>query len=194
MPALHFLGFDGQPVPRAHCRPPEQEAVRVFVLRVPVQLAVGYHQAHPAQVGAGQLAPGRQGADDGRDGPPQLHQVQQVSDRDGGGRLREKRQQHRHRRRGRFRNGQVRQSAANRWPETRTEGGRGHALSGGRKGAENGQSVGQHRTAVSDTAAATALGAAAASEKTQGRPKQHSRRRIAAAIQIADICICRRQP
>jgi len=88
------------------------------VLRVPVQLALGYHQAYPAQVGkegwwrgdsfAMQLASGRQGADDGRDGSQKLQQVQPVLNRDGNGHIGRSGQGGRWRVRGRKRRPQVR--------------------------------------------------------------------------------------
>lgn len=99
VPSLHVLGGHRVPVPRAHRRPPKPQAVRVLVLRVPVELALGHHQAHPAQVGptqwrrrrtlgrGRQLAHRRQGADDRRDGPPELQQVQPVPDGDGDGHI-----------------------------------------------------------------------------------------------------------
>jgi len=95
MPTLHVLGGHRFTVPRAHRRPPEPQAVRVFVLRVPVELALGHNQTHPTQVGqerwrrgvcgGGKLASGCQSADDGRDGSPELQQIQPVPDRNGNG-------------------------------------------------------------------------------------------------------------
>jgi len=116
--ALHVLGSHRFSVPCAHRRPPESQAVRVFVLRVPFQLALGYHQAYPAQVGKEgcrrgdncdmQLASGRQSADDGRDGSQKLQQVQPVPNRDGNGHIGRSGQGSRWRVRGRKRCPQVR--------------------------------------------------------------------------------------
>jgi len=88
------------------------------VLRVPVQLALGYYQAYPAQVGKEewrrrnncgiQLASGRQSADDGRDGSQKLQQVQPVPNRDGNGHIGRSRQGGWWRVRGRKRCPQVR--------------------------------------------------------------------------------------
>ena len=75
VPALLVLGVDGVAFPRPHRGPPQQEALRVLAVLVPLELALGHHQAHQVEVGARSRPRVRQGADDRRDRKEELHQV-----------------------------------------------------------------------------------------------------------------------
>jgi len=185
VPALHVLGGHRVPFPRAHRLPPEPQAVRVLVLRVPFQLALGHHQAYPVEVGAerrlggidghSQLAPRRQGADDGRDGPPELQQVQPVPDGDGNGHRRRRGQGGRRRLRGRQGRDQQEGHWRRRGPKEKDgrHGRHGQQWPGAvdGQGADDGQDADDGRRAVQkgkdvpQSAVAAAAGAAAAGQR-----------------------------
>jgi len=54
----------------------------MFVMRLPVQLALGHHQTHSFENDSGQQPQDGPGADERRDRAPELHQVQQTCDGD----------------------------------------------------------------------------------------------------------------
>uniref|UniRef100_A0A2M4C5U0 Putative secreted protein n=1 Tax=Anopheles marajoara TaxID=58244 RepID=A0A2M4C5U0_9DIPT len=78
MSALFLLGFHGVPVSRAYRRPSQQEALRVFALFLSLQLALGHHEAYPAENDTRSKPQKRWRADERRNGAPELHQIQQV--------------------------------------------------------------------------------------------------------------------
>uniref|UniRef100_A0A2M3ZRG7 Putative secreted peptide n=1 Tax=Anopheles braziliensis TaxID=58242 RepID=A0A2M3ZRG7_9DIPT len=78
MPALFLLGFHGVTLSRAYRRPSEQEALRVLALCLSLQLALGHHEAHPAENDTRSKPQKRGRADERRNGAPELHQIQQV--------------------------------------------------------------------------------------------------------------------